>query len=183
MGRDGLDEVTAACRALCQLGARVNRTCGFHAHFDARDLSTDHVRRICLNYLRLEPLIDTLMAPSRRANTNQYCRSIRRDGTEARLRNATTMQELGTALNDHVRYYKLNLQAYFDHGTIEFRQHHGTIEVEKVTFWLRFLHCLIDYSALNDVPATFAETPATLAAFCPTDVVTYFTRRQQALAA
>lgn len=182
-GRDGLDAVASAGRALRHLGARLNRTCGFHAHFDAAALTIPHLRRICLNYLRLEPLIDSLVAPSRRGDTNTYCRSIRRPGAEAALAAATTFEGLQQAINGGCRYHKLNLQSFTRHGTIEFRQHHGTADAEKVTFWLRFLHCLIDFSEAHEVPANFAATTAHLAAFCPREVVTYLTRRQRELAA
>lgn len=182
-GRDGLDEVASACRALRQTNARVNSTCGFHAHFDARDMPLDQMKRVCLNYLRLETMIDSVMAPSRRANTNRFCGSINRPGVEARILAATTTRELEQAVNGGNRYFKVNLQAFFRHGTIEFRQHHGTVCAEKITFWLKFLHCLIDYSAQHEVPAGYAATPAALTAFCPREVATFYTRRQQALAA
>ena len=183
-GRDGLDDVDAAARALRHTSARVNRTCGFHAHFDANGMSVDHLRRICRNYLRLEGLIDSFMAPSRRGNNNEFCRSINTTNIEARITAATSFAELQEAVNiRRDRYRKLNLTSFYRHGTIEFRQHHGTVNAEKVTFWLRFLHCLIDYSEFHEIPANYRPTTATLAAFCPQAVTTYFTRRQRELAA
>ncbi len=182
-GRDGLDQVASAGRALRHTNAQVNTSCGVHAHFDAATLTIPHLRRLCLNYLRLEALIDSFLAPSRRGSTNQFCRSIRHTGAEAAINAATNFDELQRAVNSGGRYYKLNLQCFSRYGTIEFRQHHGTIDAEKITFWLRFLHCLIDYSETHEIPANFAATPANLAAFCPREVVTFFTRRQQALAA
>jgi hypothetical protein len=34
------------------------------------------------------------------------------------------------------RYHKLNLSSYVSHGTIEFRQHQGTINYVKISRWI-----------------------------------------------
>ena len=37
------------------------------------------------------------------------------------------------------RYYKINFQAFATHGTIEFRQHSGTLDADKAANWVRLL--------------------------------------------
>ena len=46
-----------------------------------------------------------------------------------------TKAELATSLD---RYYKVNLQSLSRYGTIEFRQHNGTIDAEKILNWVSF---------------------------------------------
>ena len=43
-------------------------------------------------------------------------------------------------------YYKVNAESYSIHNTVEFRQHSGTIEIEKMENWIRFLDSLVKYS-------------------------------------
>lgn len=85
------------------------------------------------------------MATSRRADNNNYCKSTRRIFLEnPAFTNARTVLDLVHAQCG--RYYKLNLQSYTRHHTIEFRQHQGTVSAEKIGNWVRFLNGFIDES-------------------------------------
>lgn len=53
---------------------------------------------------------------------------------------------LGRLVNNGNRYKKVNLKSYFRHGTVEFRQHSGTIEYTKISNWVLFLHSLVAYN-------------------------------------
>lgn len=44
------------------------------------------------------------------------------------------------------RYMNVNVQAYYDHGTLEFRQHNGTVDATKVTNWIRFVVNFVEQS-------------------------------------
>jgi hypothetical protein len=44
------------------------------------------------------------------------------------------------------RYFKVNLQALRVHGTVEFRQHSGTVDGTKVENWVRFLLGFVERS-------------------------------------
>lgn len=93
-GEEGLESVRAVVTALNDAGASVNKTCGFHVHFDARDLSVTSVKAIIMRYAAHETEIDAFMPPSRRADTNKYCLSIQRVVNMTSLQEATTMSEL-----------------------------------------------------------------------------------------
>ncbi|WP_400194047.1 amidoligase family protein [Hymenobacter sp. B81] len=184
-GLEGLEQVRNACRALNTTNAQVNNSCGLHVHIDARDLSIEHLRRVCLNYLRLERTIDQVMPAERRANANSYCMSIQRGRTlaaaEAAINAATTAQELARAINGNSRYYKVNLQSFFRHGTIEFRQHSGSTNADKIVFWVRFLNNLVEYSRHHEAPA--ANSISDFVTFNQRDIATYYQRRRTALLA
>lgn len=62
------------------------------------------------------------------------------------MQNAQTLIELEKTITGRSRYFKLNSQSYWRHGTVEFRQHSGTIEFEKIKNWLFFCARLIDFS-------------------------------------
>ena len=42
------------------------------------------------------------------------------------------------------RYYKVNFCSYVAFGTLEFRQHSGTIEFEKMMNWVKITHMIIE---------------------------------------
>ena len=145
-GESGLDEVKAVCEALSEVGALINKSCGFHAHFGTDDFkeSISVWRNLYINYATLEEDIDAFMPPSRRRNT--YCASLKVRGWREKMENARTLVELEKAITKRSRYFKLNSQSYWRHGTVEFRQHSGTIEFDKIRNWLLFCARLIELS-------------------------------------
>lgn len=181
-GLEGLAELEKACRALRNCGAKVNQSCGLHIHFGMRDASVAHACKVVRNYLALEPTIDQLMPASRRHNS--YCNSLRRGRTlaaaEQAILGATTMEGLATAANSNDRYHKVNVTSFQRHGTLEFRQHSASTDYEKISFWIKFLYHLIDYSAQHLVTASLPTDQ--FATFVPRDVATYYQRRRTTLA-
>ena len=144
-GDAGLAEAERAADALKRAGARINKTCGLHVHFAADNLSVDAIRTIAVRYATFEGEIDAFMPHSRRANTNYFCRSTRQIFLNNRdFSSAATITDLARAQGS--RYFKLNLQSYTRHKTIEFRQHSGTVEAAKIRNWILFLNAFINES-------------------------------------
>ena len=157
-GEAGIEEAEIVARALEDAGAYANRTCGFHVHFDASDLGMEHIKKIVRRYAAHEQEIDAFMPKSRRGNSNQYCQSLNGILGHA-FDSATTTQALVSSQPS--RYYKVNLKSYQRHGTIEFRQHSGTVNAMKVCTWIRFLAEFIDEcgrEAGDTAPMQPAET-------------------------
>lgn len=145
-GETGIEEAEIVARALEDAGAYANRTCGFHVHFDANDLGMEHIKKIVRRYAAHEAEIDAFMPKSRRGNANQYCQSLNGMLGHA-FDAATTTQALVSSQPS--RYYKVNLKSYQRHGTIEFRQHSGTVNAMKICTWIRFLAEFIDECGRN----------------------------------
>jgi hypothetical protein len=134
-GDDGLDQVRKICNALTAIGATVNLSCGYHVHVGARDQerNADFFKNLLKLYSRYEEAIDQIMPPSRRGNANRYCASVIRHNA-AVVDAAVTPQQVIAALGS--RYHKLNLSAFYKHGTVEFRQHAGTVDGDKAANWI-----------------------------------------------
>lgn len=130
-GTAGLGQVEQAMTVLENAQAKVNKTCGLHVHFDASGWSETNYRVVTRNYAALEPLLDLMMPNSRRSSNNNYLRSL-----------------IGVSYSSiwDSRYYKLNLQSTRRHGTLEFRQHSGTIEHRKAIPWIRLCARILDLS-------------------------------------
>ena len=102
----------------------INKTCGTHVHVGnfARIVHTDSfinkVRDFQRNYgYYEESVFDRLTSPSRRGNNNHYCGSCNQDYLR------------------HDRYFKMNTCNIFGFGTLENRQHQGTLELRKIWAW------------------------------------------------
>lgn len=172
-GTKGMNSLQGICNALAGVGARVNRTCGLHVHIGAEKMSDEHYCRIVRNYQRIEKAIDSFMPVSRRADNNGFCRSLA--GVD--FSTCSTKSDIVSAMHCS-RYYKVNAVAYSRHRTIEFRQHSGTVDYEKISHWVKFLAKLVEYSYKNECGQcdTIEEIP-----FLKESEKEYFINRRAAL--
>ena len=131
------------------------------------------------NYYYLEAVIDSFMSPSRR-NGNTYCKPLHGNISENGLTAATTAREISNVFNGD-RYYKINATAWGRHHTIEFRQHQGSTNYEKIAAWARFCIKLVHWSADNRLTAPVASINDI--EFLTDEEKAYFTNRANALAA
>jgi len=142
-GEEGLEQLRAVTAALKDSGGKDARNCGVQVPvFDAADLNVGYIRAIVSRYAAHERKIDAFMPSSCRGNNNTYCRSLATVVASDRFRNAASLGQLVEAQPG--RYFKVNLQSYRVHGTIEFRQHSGTLESPKAVNWVRFLAAFIE---------------------------------------
>jgi len=145
-GAHGFDQLNRICQALKAIGCTVTKKCGLHVHVGAQGWSVDTVKNLVALYHSAEGTIDAFMAPSRRGSQggNGFCGSIRL--RPQMLRDATTWDTVAQAIGQTPgrhnargggRYCKLNLQSYWQHGTVEFRHHQGTVEADKAVNWVK----------------------------------------------
>lgn len=175
-GTAGMEELRKVCTVLESNRVKINKSCGMHIHFDASEMGFKQIQNLVLNYAKAEEAIDSFMPQSRRASNNTYCMSIM--GSEAKVKQATTIGRLQDIYRS--RYYKLNLQSYSRHQTVEFRQHSGTVEFQKISNWIFFLHNLVEYSRTKLLSnGTMTE----LNAINQPEINEYLTTRQNQLAA
>lgn len=144
-GDAGLEAVAKVASVLKSAGCKITKRCGFHVHVGARNEGVDFFRNLAKLYASAEPVIDTFMAPSRRGNTNNYAQSVVHNNT---IDSATTLIDVARSMGQSNysirgagRYKKLNFQSFWQHGTVEFRHHQGTVDAEKIKNWIRF--CLL----------------------------------------
>lgn len=142
--RDGFASVKGITALLNEVGAKVNKSTGFHVHISAAGMNGEWFANVFKNYQRLECLIDTFMPQSRRANVNCYCRSMQ----NLDLRNCHSVEDVRYAMS-YNRYFKVNCEAYDRHRTIEFRQHSGTVDYSKIENWVKFCAALVGWSKDN----------------------------------
>jgi hypothetical protein len=157
-GNAGLDAAARAAEALTAQGCTVDRRCGYHVHVEAPADQAQAVaffKDVVGLYAKHESTIDTLVAPSRRGSNNTYCRAV--GDQPARFKSARTLNSLRSAYNvnfrpDLRRYRKVNMESYWRHGTVEFRQHQGTVDSRKVRGWAAFCLKMVEAASRAQQP-------------------------------
>lgn len=184
-GTDGLQKVRKVANALVEANCKVDRRCGFHVHVDANDLIGADLINIVRRYKKYEDVIDSWMPKSRRGNSNQYCREMAEIcRILENVSEFSTAHEVSNRILD--RYYKLNVQSYLSHGTVEFRQHSGTLDWRKMQNWIQFCVNFVEDSMLrasqdettgekikrNEIMLKIAEyLEGGIGAYCKTDSI------------
>lgn len=149
-GKSGLADFRKACKALRISNAQVNTTCGVHVHLDANDYSIENFRTLLKNQYLIENQIDKMMPKSRRANANRYCQGFRSNAQTTffqKIDNCQTILQLANLFA--TRYFKLNLQSFQRHGTVEFRQHGASTNFLKIKNWILICARLVEFSKQN----------------------------------
>lgn len=191
-GEQGLAQVRKVCSILSGQGCRVTKKTGLHIHVDARGKPVEWFKNVYRIYKKWERAIDSFLAPSRRGSgmDSYFCQDLSWDKTAfdaattfAQVCNA--VRQPGSNWRSSARYKKLNFLSFMQFGTVEFRQHQGTVEPEKTEMWIRLLLKMCDKANaaldLNAVGSSLEE----LLAFLELDgtETTYFTRRCEEFAA
>jgi hypothetical protein len=140
MGEDGFEQMRKACAVMASIGCKVTKRCGFHVHVGARARQAQFFANLLNLYATYDRAIDSVVAPSRR--NNLYCRPV-----IAPIRRTIERFEDLPQDAQRQRFRKLNLTAYHRHGTVEFRQHQGTIESRKAEAWVRLCLRMTDWAA------------------------------------
>lgn len=157
-GREGLEQLKKACEALKEAGASVDRRCGLHVHHDINDYDAKQIANIFAIYIKLEKTIDTFVPNSRRANNNTFCGSLFQGTSQQaildKLKVVNSLEDIKRIW--HTRYVKVNFQSYVKYGTIEFRQHSGTTEFDKMYNWILLTQQIVDMAA-TPVQKTYKE--------------------------
>lgn len=169
-GEDGFSQLRRVCAVLTRIGAKVNRSCGFHVHVGVAAQHVGFFRNLVALYHSAQPAIDSFMAPSRQGNTNNYCQNIYVRQND--LDQATTVAEVARSFGQvqgspraSDRYKKLNLKSFWTYGTAEFRHHQGTVEAVKAENWVRLcLRMVLTAARGRATPTTLDELLETVQA-------------------
>lgn len=170
-GVEGLRELELVLEVLNELGAKVNVKCGVHVHHYANDLTLNQLKNVYRLYAKHEQAIDEIFPPSR--FNNNYAKMINGYFMEAFRYDAKfhgkTVLEVAELIEDidewkrvlgggfgrgyykNERYYKINSVAWVKHGTLEFRQHSGSTDYEKLSNWIIVTHKIIETACKKKV--------------------------------
>jgi len=149
-GESGFQDLKTVLDIMVEMGCTVNRSTGVHVHLEAADLTALDVKNIVTRYADNEAEIDSWFPRSRRASNNTYCRSVSQ-GIDVSFRNVddgALDAERATSAQGYMRhrFCKVNLNSLSRYNTIEFRQHAGSTDFNKVSNWVLFLQHFVEQS-------------------------------------
>ncbi len=118
------------------MGARTNKSCGFHIHLDLLEVHNKPtiIKSLFNLFCRYEPVIYGLVAPSR--TDNNYAQAIAPEQATM-LRGCRSVRSFRRGLMSWHEKSGLNLTLLFldrllaEHPRIEIRYHHGTLDPVK----------------------------------------------------
>lgn len=156
-----------------EIGAKVDKSCGIHVHHEIDDLNLDNIKNIYALYTKHQVFINELMPQSRRQKATSphtfggYCQNLSQAELEG-VQSAASIEEINNVFDVGYRRYRvINFKSYLKYGTIEFRQHSGSTEFEKIWNWVLITQALVAQAKAKKVvkPLTEAQSRRALEAF------------------
>lgn len=145
-GDAGLSELANILQICNDNGAEVDNECGLHVHIDLRDFNKQEFVRLFYILRKVESVTRLLVTEER--NSNHFCsaslsqvRTDDRRGFDERIMDYCESMQ---------RYSAYNFSAYYDHGTVEIRLHHGTLNYEEIRNWVLLHLSIVDFAKNND---------------------------------
>lgn len=149
-------ELHTVIDALHEGGAQVTRRCGFHVHVGANDLSRQQIAALVEAYQTMGWLFDQLCDRSRRGQTNYNCRHL----SPRQLHSLTQAIREGH-FPDQYRYSSINVACFPRQGTVEFRQHQGTLDGIKIANWIRLCVGMVQAAVEDQLPSMRSDMSET----------------------
>lgn len=166
-GKNGFQKIKKVCAALAANGVTIDLTCGLHVHVGVSDFKAKELANILFRYSAFETELDKIMTRDRRGKNNYYCESLSYLKSK-KVQNDILKDTDETIFNgwrfedwlDIIQYErssKVNLHAYPRQGTVEFRQHGGTVSSDKIVNWVQFCVNFVEMSRLNQTTESQAH--------------------------
>lgn len=208
--RQWLSDTTRALAGL----VRVDRSCGVHVHIGLKNpdqtwghdgcMNYDDARRVAAKatvmYALFQEAFNTIMPPSRR--DNRYAQPQHWAIPSAmsyldRKEEADPWMQVFYNVEGQGRYYVVNTTSLRKYGTIEFRQHGGSINAVKLDAWSQLCGALVARAATiaddewqamftaygrRSAPYTVTDLANFLGLSTRTSLVRYFKKRADQLA-
>jgi hypothetical protein len=155
-GADGLRQLKAVCDWLQSVGAKVNRSTGFHVHvgFDRTDRTG--LRRLVSLVANFEKALYAATGTHSREQ-GSYCQSVQEDERYQRA-----FRDCLATSSYLARYHVLNLTNLLGYGkpTVEFRVFAGTTNAVKAIGYVRLCLGLVEKAlSMKKLPKWVAKTP------------------------
>lgn len=143
-GAAGREQVQLACQALREIGASVDNSCGLHIHHEVTDLNGAQMKALAHGWAASQQATNQLVAASRRGG--QWCRELNSMDLDRidRIADNANADGIRPHLSYLDRYRSLNLAGYPRYGTVEVRQHQGTLNAKKILAWLDFGQAMVE---------------------------------------
>lgn len=142
-GKEGYAQLETVVAAIHDVGGDVDNSCGLHVHHDAGDLTPNQVAGLLRFYIENQLVIDRFLAPVRRSTrNNQWCHPWQEREKATLYEAAKTGSR--SEMRHFDRYRTVNVTAYPKYGSLEFRQHQGTLSYAKMLRWVKLGQSIVE---------------------------------------
>ena len=176
-GTDGLEMAAKAVKAIFNAGGKIDTSCGLHIHVGMDNLTGADMIKIVDLYSANQRNIYKLVANSR--HNGRYSKDLTAYTMNSvamqNFRNARTASQTATvkpATSRIDRFTSVNVAAYSVHGTLEFRQHQGTLNGKKLTNWIKFILALVEQATVGNTTEAFNDLDGLLGSMTLLDTAT-----------
>lgn len=146
-GYDGLEQIEKISKALKELKCEINVSCGLHVHHNITKFDDSNIVRETLKNIQK-------IYAKNQSEINKFLPKDRWKSSFAKKMGPSKLYGNGWRSNNALqnRYNAVNSSAYLRHGTIEFRQHSGTIESIKIINWIMITQSMVNFceKKMND---------------------------------
>lgn len=135
--------------------------CSTHVHVNCTDLTLEQITNVALIYQVVEDILFEFVGHNRESNL--YCIPWNQCRDHYHLV-SNFLASPGLTLKSWNKYTALNLLPLMRYGTVEFRQMHGTSDMEKLSIWINIIGSLFNYATkveLNDLTTMIKELNTT----------------------
>ena len=140
VGQEGYDEIYRVMNLLNRNNYDVDSECGFHVHLNAPEVDGNKrlIKKVVKAWMRNQHLVNNMVAEHRLSN-DDYCKQWSERDLEH--------------LEEYLRDYEqadgtlrgaINVGCLSYHGTVEIRQHEGTLNPEEAVSWVKFCQAFLD---------------------------------------
>lgn len=158
-GADGLREAMAVADTLTRMGAKVNKSCGFHVHVEWRHRYVTDLRKLAHLTANLEDGLWAATGSYARYRDHGYCYPIKNNAELKRF----DRRGLGGCPIARTRYQTLNvtnlLDPYSAKQTVEFRVFAGTTNPVKVAAYIQLCLGLVQKAEHSKVATPWDGKP------------------------
>lgn len=160
-GPEGLEELKRVLSIVVDYGASISRSCGLHVHHDCTQLSDKAFINVYQYYRRCQQGINCFVSASRRVNDPSSGGHPFSGPINDKLY-LDSYEAMKNQLVNNGDRNVVNFRSYPLRGTIEFRQHQGSLEYKKIVNWLIFTQSIIswaEWSGTDPMTVPKAEDP------------------------
>jgi hypothetical protein len=128
----------------------ISDRCSVHVHLDVTDLNKDELNNLIQVYYLVERILFQHINPLR--IKNNYCRALTDSSFKYTLKhllnNSDAYNLIYIIKGECDKYSALNVLPVSSFGSVEFRHHHGTLDMTKVLEWINIVMA-IKLAAIN----------------------------------
>jgi hypothetical protein len=185
--------------------ARINNSCGYHAHFFIHEnkINSKNIKKLFIAYMRAENFFYSLNPPSRQENV--YCKKLTTEYKEETIKEKRKVfnvigyyyqpylkknyrikqkKDIPDGKYNEKRYFYVNFHSVFYRNTLEMRLHSGTLDYQKIINWLNINRNFLKYVLKNSTKLKDIEdlTDAKIKKICAgkhSELKAYIEERQQ----